>query len=54
MKYYGAAPEDTDEMTRVYRDCYLDVGTDKTRVFDGACELAERVGGLHKLISNNY
>ena len=24
IKYYGAAPEETDEMTRVYRDCYLD------------------------------
>ena len=42
IKYYGAAPEETDEMTRVYRDCYLDVGTDKTRVFDGAFELLRK------------
>ena len=46
IKYYGAAPEETDEMTRVYRDCYLDVGTDKTRVFDGAFELLRKIRAL--------
>lgn len=33
-------------MTRVYRDCYLDVGTDKTRVFDGAFELLRKIRAL--------
>ena len=26
MKYYGVSLEETEEMTRVYRECYLKVG----------------------------
>lgn len=33
MKYYGVTYEETEYLTEVYRDCYLEVGIDKTRLF---------------------
>ena len=49
MKYYGVTLEETEDMTRVYRDSYMEIGIDKTKVFDGAFEVLEKIRMLgHK------
>lgn len=46
MKYYGVSLDETEDMTRVYRDSYMDVGIDKTEVFAGAAEVLNKIRAL--------
>lgn len=46
MKYYGVSLDETEDMTRVYRDSYMDVGIDKTEVFGGAVEVLKKIRTL--------
>lgn len=43
MKYYGVSLEQTEEMTRVYRDCYGKVGIGKTQIFDITLQMLEEI-----------
>ncbi|MEG1525200.1 MAG: HAD hydrolase-like protein [Clostridia bacterium] len=43
IKYYGVSMDETEEMARVYRECYLQVGIDKTKVFAGTLELLAHI-----------
>ena len=39
MKYYGVTYEETDCLTDIYRGCYMEVGLEKTRIFQGVKEM---------------
>lgn len=39
VQYYGVTLEETEELTRIYRDCYMEVGIGRTHVFDQTPEI---------------
>lgn len=43
VQYYGVALAQTEELTRVYRQCYMEVGIDKTQVFPQTPEILRRI-----------
>ncbi len=43
MKYYEVPLEETEEMTRVYRECYLKVGINRTRIFEGTIDFLQHI-----------
>lgn len=53
MKYYGVRLEETEHMTSVYRDCYMEVGIGKTHVFEGTVAMLRsiRAGGARSAIA---